>query len=988
MARLSSCCLAATVWLVLNGSATAQTAPLASITGRITDPSGAGIEGVGIEVSSPALQGHRNAATNRAGDFLLRFLPPGDYLVELRRDGFRAVRVETALHAVEMVRLDVQLEVGEFTGSVDASAAPQPAVASAAGVRATLSSRQIEALPTDRSPRGATLLAPGAAPSGPGGNLTIAGAMSNENLYLVNGAEVREMVFGQPRPFPIEDAIEETTTTVSGISAEYGRFTGGLVQVVTRSGGNRHAGTFRTTLRSDSWRALTPYERATFDGDPRDRSVVPTFEATLGGPLLEDRLWYFAAGRRQDARRTRTLAYTDVPYRDRVLETRAEGKLTWAPGPGQSVRLSLGKIDTSEDNALFAPAMDPASLSRFDTPEDLLSLQYSLAIGRFWFVESQLSRRRRAPTGVGARTTDLLDGTVLRDGSRGGASWNSPIFCAVCGVPAGELRRAEEGDRQFVLKASTLRSASRGGSHSLVAGGALADQLRESNSFQSGSGFTVTATSARLVDGEIHPIFLPGGSTVVDWTPILELSRGGRFRTTSAFVQDDWRIGERWSASLGLRWDADDSRDQSGVTVGRSEIWSPRLSLSFRPHGDGPWTFAATAGRYVSDLDFSIGDLGTRRGRPARYSYAYEGPALNAGPDASLVPTREALEKLFDWFFANGGTDRDLRQAAAIPGLRRRVGPGLALPRSEEISLGATRELGERGFLRLAAIRRAYDDIYDLRADLSTGRVEDPASGREYDLILVGNGERVERSFSALVVQLDLPSRRGVRVAGSYTLSSTRGNFDGEGASALGGSTPESDLSYFPEYGEPRWRAPGGPLRNDERHRAHLWALYDVPLADRHGALSLSALERIDSGSARSVVGLIDSRPYVANPGYVAPPARVPYYFEGRGSRRTGTVIATDLAASYSVPVAASGRPELFARIVLLNLFDQVAQTGAGRTGVLTAANDPRLVPFDPFREQPVQGVHWDLAPGFGEPLGVEDFAPTRTWSVSFGVRF
>jgi len=986
MARLLPCCFAATAWLVLGAPVLAQSAPLASITGRVSDSSGAGIEDVDIEISSPALQGVRRASTNRAGDYLARFLPPGDYVVELRRDGFRPVRADATLHAVEIARLDVVLEVGEFSGSVDASAAPESAAHRGTTAGATFPSRLIDRLPVDRSLRGPTLLTPGAAPSGPNGNLTIAGAMSNGNLYLVNGAAVREMVFGQPRPYPIEDAIEETTTVVSGISAEYGRFTGGVVQVVTRSGGNRTSGTFRTTLLSDSWRSLTPYERKTFDEDPRDGSVVPAFEATIGGPLLHDRLWYFAAGRRQESRRARTLAYTDAPYTDRVLETRTEGKLTWAPGPGQSVRLSYGEIGTAERNALLSPAMDPASLSRIDTPEDLLSLQYSLALGRSWFVESQLSRRRRAPTGVGARTTDLLAGTVLRDGSRGGVSWNSPIFCAICGVPAGELRRAQEGDRQFVIKGSTLRSGPRGGSHSLIAGGEIADQVRESNSFQSGSGFTVTATGARLVDGAIHPIFLPGGSTVIDWTPILELSRGGRFRTTSAFFQDDWRIDARWSASLGLRWDADDSRDQSGSAVGRSEVWSPRLSLSFRPRG--PWKFAVTAGRYVSDLDFSIGDLGTRRGRPARYSYSYEGPALNAGPDAGLIPTREALERLFDWFFANGGTDRDLRQAAAIPGLSRRVGPGLALPRSEEVTLGATRDLGDRGFLRLATIRRDYDEIYDLRADLSTGRVEDPASGRAYDLILVGNGERIERSYSALVVHLDMPLRRGVRIGGIYTLSSTRGNFDGEGASALGGSTPESDLSYFPEYGEARWRAPRGPLRSDERHRAQLWTVYELPLAGRHGALSLSALERIDGGAAWSVIGLIDSRLWVENPGYVAPPARVPYYFEGRGSRRTGTVIATDLAASYSVPFARSGRPELFARIVVLNAFDQVAQTGTGGTGVLTAANDPRLIPFDPFDEQPVRGVHWELAPGFGEPLGAGDYAPTRTWSVSFGVRF
>ena len=302
---------------------------------------------------------------------------------------------------------------------------------------------------------------------------------------------------------------------------------------------------------------------------------------------------------------------------------------------------------------------------------------------------------------------------------------------------------------------------------------------------------------------------------------------------------------------------------------------------------------------------------------------------------------------------------------------------------SEETTLGLTRRLGSRGFLRLTGVRREYLHQYSERADTSTGQVVDPSSGRPFDLRLVENDDRVERTYDALLAHIDLRLRPGLRVAGSYTLSETRGNFDGDD-----GVAPEADLAFFPEYGEERWRAPSGPLRSDQRHRARLWASYDLPLAERWGRLSVAGLERLDSGQAWSAVGQIDSRPYAANPGYVGPPARVSYYFEGRGSRRTETATATDVAIHYSLSPPGLRQTEVFTRIVVLNVFDQSAQTRPGSTTVLTAANDPRLARFDPFLEQPVRGVHWDLAPGFGSALSADDFSTPRTWSLSVGLRF
>ena len=133
--------------------------------------------------------------------------------------------------------------------------------------------------------------------------------MSFENLFMVNGVTVNENLRGQANDLYIEDAIQETTVATAGISAEYGRFSGGVVNVVTKSGGNFS----RIVPRDAEQRQLAhadAVEEPVDRGRPgaqgtAARQTVPTHEYTLGGPVLKDRLWFFTAGRIQtQTRRT------------------------------------------------------------------------------------------------------------------------------------------------------------------------------------------------------------------------------------------------------------------------------------------------------------------------------------------------------------------------------------------------------------------------------------------------------------------------------------------------------------------------------------------------------------------------------------------------------------------------------------------------------------------------------------------------------------
>src|SRR5262249_34692397 len=183
--------------------------------------------------------------------------------------------------------------------------------------------------------------------TGPSSNRTISGGMSFENVFMLNGVQISDNVRNTPFSLFIEDAIQEVTTTTSGVSAEWGRFGGGVVNPITNPGGTSVAGSFRTTLTDDNWRSVSPF------GEPKAAKVVPTYEFTVGGPILRDRTWYFGAGRLVDSLSTRTLGFTSIPYEFDDNEKRVEGKVTQAVTHGQQVNFTFSKINRNVQNNAF-----------------------------------------------------------------------------------------------------------------------------------------------------------------------------------------------------------------------------------------------------------------------------------------------------------------------------------------------------------------------------------------------------------------------------------------------------------------------------------------------------------------------------------------------------------------------------------------------------------------------------------------------------------
>ena len=239
----------------------------------------------------------------------------------------------------------------------------------------------IRELPTSRDLNSILLMAPGVHPTGPAGAFSFGGSVTFENLFLLNGVSINENIRGQAFDTAIEDAIQETTVANGGVSAEFGRFSGGVVNIITKSGGNQFSGSFRNSLNNDKWRTLTPFETerlATTPGAAVDK-VVPTYEYTLGGPIMRDRLWFFTSGRLRDESQGRTLIATNVPYEftRRAAPLRGQGHVL--ADPEHRFQVNYNRHDRSQVNYSFNQnlTMDLRSLGTRKLPERLYAASYS-----------------------------------------------------------------------------------------------------------------------------------------------------------------------------------------------------------------------------------------------------------------------------------------------------------------------------------------------------------------------------------------------------------------------------------------------------------------------------------------------------------------------------------------------------------------------------------------------------------------------------------
>ena len=1005
--------LTAVALLALANVATAQTIN-GTISGHVADQQGLALPGVTVSASSPNLQGVRTAVTSENGDYVLPLLPSGTYTISFELSGFQNVSKTVALAPTQNLPVDTQMGTARVTETVNVIGRAADVLTQTTTVATNFKQDLVATLPTNRDINAVLLMAPGVHASGPGGTYSIAGAMSFESLYLINGVNVVETLRGQPLSAYIEDAIQETIVATDGISAEFGRFSGGVVNMITKSGGNMFSGSFRDSLNNDNWRAyVTGNDAHPFaadcatcgagSGPSKLNLVVPQYEYTLGGPAIKDHLWFFTAGRFVDQQTSlSTIAPLNIPYTAESDRKRYDVKLTESITSNHRFEGAFEKEAFATVNASQSPAttMDLASLYTQLQPTTLFTLNYNGVLSPTFVVESRFSVRDASIT-AGGPTTDRIQGTLLLDRARGGRYF-APTFCGTCGADERNI------DNEFV-KATYFKSTKGSGSHSMVFGYDTANDKRFANNYQSGSNYRIVGTTTIIQNGVIFPQWTPGASTILQYNPILQSSLGTNFRSHGLFYNDAWRVNNNVTLNLGVRWDRNHGVDSAGNLVANDSITSPRVGVVWDPKGDGMWTVSGSASRYTAGLANAVANSASSAGNSAQIQWTYTGVPINPAGTSNLVDSATAIQTVFNWCApdARGYCTVAAPSSSILPGVSVKIPNGLTSPNVQAYAFGVSHQITSRAAVRADYSFRDFRDFYSQRADTSTGRVTN-ANGDPFDLIVIENTNALKRRYQGVTVSTTYRVSARTDVGGNYTLSHLWGNVDGESVAVGPAST---DLFLYPEYKQQSWYAPEGDLSADQRHRATMWINYGV-----HGVngLTLSALENIGSGLPYGAVGSIDARSFV-DPAiaakYVTPQgaASENYYFTNRDAFRTEGFSRTDFSASYNYGISTGSRKvDLFIQMHLLNVFNQQDMCGCGGSvfqnggnlqlntisggtpgqSVLTPVTTATLAKFNPFTTTPVQGVNWNLAPAFGTPLNRSAFDSPRTFRMTFGVRF
>ena len=985
------------VLLLVAGSAFGQ-GTTAAMNGTVTHE-GAPLPGVTITISSPALQGTRVGVSNVNGDFNFPALPPGDYTVKFEMEGMATVTKTSKVSLGQAPRVNALMQLSSVAEAITVTAAA-PAVLETTEVQSNYSAEQIEDLPIGRTVQATTQLAPGV--TGTATAIVVSGSYAYDTLYLINGAVTNENVRGQTDNLFIEDAIQETSILTGAVSAEYGRFTGGVVSAITKSGGNTFSGSFRDSFTNPSWDKTTDFGEAQ-QADTTDE----TYEATLGGRIVRDRLWFFGAGRQAENSFPGTFtdgggrADVGLPplVRPTTIQTdeRYELKLTGQITPKHSLVGSYLKYDI--DQTPTCQGFPCWELSAMDIngrqiPREMKTAQYNGILTSNFLIEAGYSTRDLTFKDSGgsylvttdphitnpteAQLSDLAHGSIGYDLTVAGGVWGSPIFCGICD---DEVRENE----YYLLKGTYYLASAGAGTHNIVAGYENFAESRLANNYQSTANFTLYTYSAPPEyedDGTFRPIVVEGDAFT--YTPVSLLSKGSDFVTESIFVNDKWDLGSKWSFNLGLRYDKNDGKDSGGKQISDDSNISPRLGVIYDINGDGRFRVNASYSMYVSRIQETIGG-GAGAGNPSYFTYYYDGPQL--GGRGSGMGSFDVLTEMFRWFFANGGLspDNPTFGGARVPGANTRLDGTLESPNVQEFTLGFGTQIGSKGFVRFDFIDKDWSDFY---SDETSPNDQVDVEGQILDFHTITNNNDVTKTYQAVSVQANYRLTDRFNVGGNYTWSEQKGNDTGETAGGgPGASTPNS----YREYKAFAQNNPEGFLLNDQEHKARIWVSYDQPLGAL-GNLNFSLLERFDSGTPYSATANVNTRNFVTNPGYARPPRDQTYYFSERGEYRYEDATATDLAINWELPIK---KVNVFLQGELINAFDEQAViAGANTSVVVTRAFDPFTVtpvecaPGTPTATCSANGQHFRKSTAFGNPTSSLSYQLPLTYRFSAGIRF
>jgi hypothetical protein len=287
----------------------------ATIRGTVTDQTGGVMAGAKVTVTNEATGLTRSADTNSAGNYSFAQLPVGPYRVEVAKEGFKSeVRSKVTINVDDDKQIDVQLQTGAVTETVNVEVAAVGVDTTGGDIAGLMTGEQVRELPLNgRNFLQLTLLQPGVTAQqgldtkskglAGGSDVSVSGGSTTSNLWLVDGAD--NVDHGSNRTilvYPSVDAIEEFKIQRNNYGAEFGQAGGAQINLVTRSGSNEFHGSTYYYARRDQWNSANYFlEQAGGGAAPLHWD---DFGATLGGPIMKDKLHFFVSWEKNNDKRS------------------------------------------------------------------------------------------------------------------------------------------------------------------------------------------------------------------------------------------------------------------------------------------------------------------------------------------------------------------------------------------------------------------------------------------------------------------------------------------------------------------------------------------------------------------------------------------------------------------------------------------------------------------------------------------------------------
>lgn len=725
-----------------------------SLTGTVLLPGGEVAPGVTVTISSRALvTGERATQTNSEGQFVFLAVPPGTYKLNASLSGFSTyTKSGIVVRAGDKTSHKINLKPGSYDEVITVTADSPIMDTKSATTSTTFSEELLETLPTARNAfYDLSLTAPGVASVGVDESWlpspSVFGSATNENVFLVNGVNAtnpRGASWGSLVNVNY-NTVEEVKLIALGSKAEYGSFSGGAIDVLTKSGGNSFLGdlAYYTMVGDAADNATLDFGDDLFYANPDDVLTVKPedsdeFSVTAGGPLIKNRLWFYA-GYSDSSSETDTPLFEPLALWDATLW---DVKLTGDFGAKHRAWLAYHGEDTQSGNTSWGDTWDATMV--YDSPSDNRTLQ-----AQYQWVISDRSLLSAKYLGFDTEQNPTIPGTV---GHPGYINWWKWIGAQSIGV-AGDFPyvEAQKSERQTIQADLTHYAQDFLGEHEVKFG----VQYTKAEGNWMGGYFQSYANFAYPYPWDYGPAteWWWNGDAEWQWgtdedpvfpmyvnktamNPWLTVRKSD---SSGAFIDDTWTVTDRLVLNMGVRYDRMTAKYGEGAvyeffdTI--DDVKNPQV-LRTRPGTDNIFDFKTWSPRLGFAWNITNDDKTILRGHIGRY-YAPLGVETlrRFGPDMepSLTETWMYLLPMSEVDLnGNGMIDFDevrpatrllegrqpdwlMNSVTSDPSWALEVASGTTSPYTDQFNISLQRQLAGNFSVELSYVFKQTNDLLSLR---------------------------------------------------------------------------------------------------------------------------------------------------------------------------------------------------------------------------------------------------------------------------------